>query len=352
MYRIFSVLIGVGASAVALALPAGAAAQSVASPGAPTAVREYAGTIVFSQFDAVSASWSLAVRRVGAAQPERLPVASSPTPFEADIGPDSRGRPAVIYQRCAGSPQVPTGCDLFVFSLDGGSGERAVRNANDPHNDDVHPTLWHGRIAWTREYSSNPNEPNPIVYTKTLTAPRSLPSTRLPGVPRRRCGDVNRVCGPTTGRRVEALELWGKNLAMTVAYGCGSCSGIDQRELRLVDVVDRAARQVAFQVTGLSGQSLIGPSFFAGRLGWYKACLGDPSGCRQGRGGPFRYRLSTRRYTKGAPGPVRVDGFADSGSLLYEVTGCAFGSEGAFDAGCRIDAVPAPAYAPVRAPLR
>jgi hypothetical protein len=351
MYRNFSVLIGVGASALALALPAGAAAQSVAAPGAPTAVREYAGTIVFSQFDAASASWSLAVRRVGAAQAERLPVASSPTPFEADIGPDSRGRPAVIYQRCAGTRQVPTGCDLFVFSLDGASGERAVRNANDPHNDDVQPTLWRGRIAWTREYSSNPNESNPIVYTKTLTAPRSRPSTRLPGVPRRRCGDFSRVCGPTTGRRVEALELWGKNLAMTVAYGCDGCSGIDQRELRLVDVADRAARQVAFQVVGLGGQSLIGPSFVAGQLGWYKACLGDGAGCKQGRSGPFRYRLATRRYVK-ATGPIRVDGFADSGSRLYEVTGCSFASEGPFDAGCRIDAVPAPAYAPVRAPLR
>jgi len=352
MYRITSLLTAVAASAVALALPASAAAQGVAAPGAPTAVREYAGTIVFSQFDAASARWSLAVRRAGATQPELLPVAPSPTPFDADIGPDSRGRPAVIYQRCGGSPQVPTGCDLFVFSLAGASGERAVRNANDPHNDDVHPTLWRGRIAWTRTYRTGPNESNPIVYTKTLTAPRSRPSTRLPGVPRRRCGDFSRVCGLTTDRRVEALELWGANLAMTVAYGCRGCSGIGERELRLVDVGKRAARQVAFQVVGLSGQSLIGPSFFAGQLGWYKACLGDPGGCKQGQSGPFRYRLSTRRYVKGTPGPVRVDGFADGGAVLYEVTGCSYDSQGAFVVGCRIDAVPAPAYAPVRAPLR
>lgn len=346
MYRIVSLLLGVFAAIGVLALPAGAAAQSIAAPGAPSAVREYAGTIVFSQFDPASARWRLAVRRPGAAQAELLAVPPSPTPFDADIGPDSKGRPAVIYQRCAGTLQVPTGCDLFVFSLNGATAERPVRNANDPHNSDVHPTLWRGRIAWTRDYASGAN---PIVYTKQLTAPRSRPSTRVPGVPRRRCGDFSRVCGLTTDRRVRALELSAENLAMTVGYSCDGCSGISQSELRLVDLGDRTARQIAFQVVGLGGQSLIGPSFFAGHLSWYRSCQADPDGCKGGRGGPFRYTLSTRRYAKGAPGPVRVDGFADTGTQLYEATGCS-DAEGTFDPRCRIDVVPAPAYAPVRAP--
>jgi hypothetical protein len=335
MYRtIISLLIG--AVAAALALPAGAAAQNVAAPGAPTVVREYAGTVVFSQFDASTAQWSLAVRRAGAAQVELLPVAPSQTPFDADIGPDSSGRPAVIYQRCGGTPLVPTGCDLFVFSLDRATGERAVTNANDPHNNDVHPTLWRGRIAWTREYSADPNTPKPVVYTKALASPRSQPSTRLPGVPQRRCD--NGVCAPATDRRVEALELWGKNLAMTVRYS-------DERELRLVDIGRRVARKIASQGVGLGGQALVGPSFFAGQLGWYKTCLADASACNQGRRGPVRYTLSTRRYAKGAPGPVRVYGFADTGAHYYQVTGCSEENQGAFDAACRIDMVPAPASA-------
>ena len=185
------------------------------------------------------------------------------------------------------------------------------------------------------------------------SAPRSQPSKRLPGVPQTRTGDVDtHVTGPTTGRTVQDLELWGENLALTVSYGCGGCSGIDQSELRLDDLGDGSAKQVAFQVVGLSGQTLVGPSFFNGRLGWYKACLGDPSGCRQGQGGPFRYALSSRAYQRAPSGPARVDGFTDTGALLYEVVGCSEETSDPANANCRIDTLPAPIYAPTRAPLR
>jgi hypothetical protein len=159
------------------------------------------------------------------------------------------------------------------------------------------------------------------------------------------------VCGPTSGRTVQALELSGDNLALSVSYGCRGCSGIDQTELRLDDLTDRSARQIAFQVTGLSGQSLVGPSFSAGRIGWYKACLGDPSGCLHGEGGPFRYTLASGRYER-ASGPARVDGFADTGTQLYQVLGCSEETQGPFNADCRIETVAPPAYAATRPPLR
>ena len=307
MSRIRLLLAGAGAAAAlaALALPALASADTVASPGAPTAVREFAGNIVFSQFDPTAGRYFLSVRRSGAAAPERLPVASSARTFDADIGPDSSGKPELIYQRCAEGTGVPRGCDLFVYTLDGSAGERPVANANDPGHNDTNATIWRGRIAWSRDYGSG-SEPNPIVYTKTLTAPRSQPSTRLPGVPQTRTGDVDtHVTGPTTGRTVQDLELWGENLALTVSYGCGGCAGIDQSELRLDDLGDGSAKQVAFQVVGLSGQTLVGPSFFNGRLGWYKACLGDPSGLPAGPGRPVplravRARVPARALRPGA----------------------------------------------------
>jgi hypothetical protein len=352
MPRLRLALAGAAVALAALTTPAAAPAQTVATPGAPTAVKEFAGTIVFSQFDAATNQYFLTVRRAGAAAAERLPVAPSARPFDADIGPDSSGRPELIYQRCSPPPGVPTGCDLFVFSLDGTTGERPVRNANDPGHNDMNATIWRGRIAWARDYGSG-STPNPIVYTKALTAPRARPSTRLPGVPQRRTGDVDRrVSGPTTGRTVQDLELWGENLALTVSYGCGGCSGIDQSELRLDDLGDGSARQVAFQVVGLSGQTLVGPSFFAGRLGWYKACLGDPAGCQQGQGGPFRYALTAGTYQRGTPGPGRIDGFADTGTLLYETVGCSEETGSAANASCRIDTVAPPPYAATRAPLR
>jgi hypothetical protein len=349
----FRLLLAATVAALAtLVLPALASADTVAAPGAPTSVREFAGTIVFSQFDQATSRWFLAVRRAGATAAERLPVATSGRAFDADIGPDSSGKPELIYQRCAEGAGVPRGCDLFVYSLDGGTGERPVRNANDPDHNDTNGTIWRGRIAWSRDYGQG-SEPNPIVYTKTLSAPRSRPSKRLPGVPQQRKGDVDpSVSGPTTGRTVRDLELWGENLALTVSYGCGGCSGIDQSELRLDDIGDGGARQVAFQVVGLSGQTLVGPSFFNGRLAWYKACLGDPAGCQQGQGGPWRYALTARTYRRGTPGPVRLDGFTDTGSLLYEVVGCSEETTDPANANCRIDTVAPPAYTATRPPLR
>lgn len=246
-------------AAVAVATPAAASGATVGRPGAATAVRQYGGTIVFSQFDWPTRRWYLSVRRAGTKSPERLGVASSPVSFQADIGTDSAGRPELIYQRCgrAVSTTPPayelTGCDLFVYSLVDRTGERPVRNANDPAHNDVNATLWQGRIAWTREYGFGEHA-NPVVYTKTLAAPRSRPSTRLPGVPSTRCGDVDKVCAPTVYRSVEALELRGDDLAAIVRYVCNACGGISQTEVRVDAVADRSSRQVAYLLTGCSAR--------------------------------------------------------------------------------------------------
>lgn len=342
--------------AVALAaLPPLASAATVASTGGVgTAVREYGGTIVFSEYDRAERRWYLGARDEGEAQ-RRLPVPPSPVPFDADIGTDSDGRPQVAYQRCSGTTREPTGCDLYVFSLANATGERPVRNANDPGRNDVGPTLWRGRIAWTREYGSG-RDANPVVYTKTLTAPRSQPSTRLPGVPTRRCAEevglVDPPCGPTTFRSVEALELWGDNLGLIVRYVFAGLPGISQTEVRLDRVSERSARQVAFLATGLNAQSFAGPSFFSGRLAWYRACGVSEAACRTFVG-PWRHRLSTRTYERGAPGPILVRGFADTGSRLYEVV-CSF-TEADVDfaaptADCPIESVAPPAYTTVAPP--
>jgi hypothetical protein len=342
-----------GVLALAAAIPAPASAAIVAQPGGPTAVRAYGGTIVFSEYDQATHRWYLSVRMAGAKTAQRLNIAPSPVAFNADIGPDSRGRPELIYQRCAASGLVqtpygssgainPTSCDLFVYSLTDGT-ERPVRNANDPSHNDVNPTLWRGRIAWTREYGSGKNA-NPVIYTKMLTAPRAQPSRRLPGVPQTRCGDVEKLCGPTTYRRVQALELSGDNLAVTVDYACRGCSGVAQSELRLDKLSDGSSRQVAFLVVGLNDQQLVGPSFFDGNLAWYKACGVFEASCTKVVG-PWRYRLSTRTYKRGTPGPVAIIGFADTGSRLYE-SFCPPPDH------CRIDESVPPSYAPARAPLR
>ena len=221
------------------------------------------------------------------------------------------------------------------------------------------PTLRRGRTAWTREYGSG-KDANPVVYTKTLTAPRSQPSTRLPGVPTQRCaqevGLVEPPCGPTTYRRVQALELWGDNLGLIVRYVFDGLGGISQTEMRLARVSDRSAQQIDFLVAGLNSQSLVGPSFFSGRLAWYRTCgfNGEARSCRTFVA-PWRYRLSTRTYQRGAPGPISVSGFADTGTRLYEVVSCPDASITEVAApppapACAITSVAPPAYRPVARP--
>ena len=328
---------------LAAALPAVAQAEPVARPGAATQVREHQGILVFSRYDATTREYRLAIRRPGAAA-EDVPVAPADRPFNADIGPDSAGRPQLVYERC------PETCELFVSTLAGK--ERAVRNANDPERPDVAPTIWKGRIAWARIYGEQ-RDRKVVVYTKRLTAPRSQPSQRLPGAPERRCGDFGpRRCVTTGGRTVRELELWGDNLAQTVTYDCTSCSGIAQHELRLVDLGDRTAKQIAFQVVGLGGQQLIGPSFHGGRLGWYKACLGDPEGCGGTSHGPWRYGLRYATYSKGRPGPVRLDGFVDLPQRQFRVEGCSQETQGDFNATCRIEEVTPEHYVSARRPGR
>jgi hypothetical protein len=147
---------------------------------------------------------------------------------------------------------------------------------------------------------------------------------------------------------VHELELWGENLAQSVSYGCGGCSGVDQSEVRLVDLGDRSARQIAFQVVGLSGQRLLGLSFSGGRINWYRACLGDPSGCIGGRAGAFRATVASGRYERGPGGPIEVHGFADASTAQYQVIGCSEETQGPFNANCRIERVAEPPHTPTR----
>lgn len=366
MMRPFVTRLGSGAALVAAAAaigaPTSAPAATVGSTGgAGSAVRALGDTIVFSQWDRTAQRWYLNVRTVGG-KPRRVAIAPSRMPFDADIGTDGKGRPELIYQRCEvtqPNPPALTGqrihCDLYAYSLTAGTGERAVRNANDGGRNDVGGTLWQGRVAWIREYGTQA-EPNPVVYTKLLTAPRSQPSTRLPGVPTRRCatdvGLIEPPCGPTRFRSVQALELRGDGLALIVRYVFDGLGGISQTEMRLDSVARRSARQIALLVSGLDGQFLVGPSLSDSRLSWYRSCGVTEASCRT-FAGPWRYGLSTGTYTRGTPGPTQVRGFADAGSRLYEVP-CSVAAQdvGArpLPADCPVTSTAPPAYTAVPPP--
>jgi len=119
------------------------------------------------------------------------------------------------------------------------------------------------------------------VFVRGLTAPSSVRSTSLPGVPCR--------------GQVAELELYGRRLALsTVAFDtlAGVCG---RREIRLVTLGRSAVRLVATQTCGLNGQTYAGPSFVAGRLYYARSCNFDGV-CAGPRYGAVRHRIADRSH--------------------------------------------------------
>jgi hypothetical protein len=303
----------------------------------PTPVRSWDGLAVFSVYDAQARVYRLAVAR-GSNAPTLVPVAPRPVPFDADVGPDSRGQ-AIVYSRCAVEPKTPSasgrGCNLYRFSRATGvevkisnadsdaASEVSVATCTGPtvavYTQEVNPTIWRGRIVWARILDGRADA-QPVVYTRSLAAPRSRRSQRLPGIPTRRCSDIDaRTCGPTDAIEPPVLELYGRWIGLIVRYDYRGAGGVCGRwEVRL-STLDGDARQVADQTCGLDGQSYVGVSFHAGRLYFAHYCGSRPSGCGRHAYGAFRYRLSDASYGLAQFGR-RLTGFAYTGAdRAYEV---------------------------------
>ena len=270
-----------------------------------TPLDEYAGWLLFSRWD--GSAYRLSTWRAGAVRD--LPVAPQPGVFDADAGPDSAGKPSAVVSLCRGS------CDLFVIGFEPGDALRPVRNANTTNRDEIAPTVWKGRLAFGRRYG-----PNQVVpYTKLLAAPRRRPSQRLAGLPERRCGAID----PPDCRRIEdvglpSMELWGRWIAQSWTYQPDDFPGFRQNEIRLTNVSRSDTRQVAAMTTGLGGQSYLGPSIAEGRVAFFRACRGDPAGCRTSDSGAIRYRISNGDYTHIGANEAWT-GWAWSGTADYHV---------------------------------
>lgn len=332
------------AVAAALSATGPAAAQSPAGQellvplARSTPIDEYAGWLLFSRWD--GRRYHLSTWRDG--ELRDLQVRSQATPFDADLGPDSKGRPSAVVSLCDGS------CDLFVVGLGVGDRPRPVRNANTRGRDEIAPTVWKGRLAFGRRYDGDKIVP----YTKLLMAPRSRPSDRLAGLPSRRCGAVD----PPDCRRIEqtnlvSMELWGRWIAQHWTYQPDRFPGFRQNEIRLTNVGRTATRQVGYMGTGLGGQTYLGPSIAEGRVAFFRACQGDPGGCSAANSGAIRYRISNGRYE--IDGAVEAwSGWAWSGAASYHVPSdfaCAGGDPGVATEPCAVHRRRGLDWTPVRA---
>jgi hypothetical protein len=304
------------ATVLGLAAAAGpATAQSsgerVVALDRATPVREYAGWLLFSRWD--GSAYRLATLHDG--QVRDLPVPAQAEPFDADVGPDSAGRPSAVMSLCKGS------CDLFVLGFEAGDELRPVRNANTNGKDETDPSVWKGRLVFAREYATKL-----VPYTKRLKAPRSRPSDRLASLPDKRCGAVDPPrCRPLEDIDLVQMELYGDRIAQSWTYQVDGFPGFQQNEVRLTNVKRTDTRQLAFRSTGLSGDVYLGPSINKGRVAFFRACQGDQSGCKTDNFGAIRYRISTGAYEL-AGARESWTAWAWSGSAGFHVPG-------AFDCG-------------------
>jgi hypothetical protein len=105
----------------------------------------WGGVIAYSQFDASSRMYGLAVIRGGVR--DVLSVAAQPVPFELDVGPGPDGKPAVVYTRCriGAGETFTTGFDLYRYSFATAT-EAPIAGANTS-SEEVAPSIWKDRIA-------------------------------------------------------------------------------------------------------------------------------------------------------------------------------------------------------------
>jgi hypothetical protein len=178
--------------AAILALLIGATAargqEPIATLSAPTPVTAWGGHLVWSAH--TERGFVLMARSDG--RVSELPVAPRRLPFDADLGPDRDGHPAVVYSRCrreALSPLPPirpsqlsahAGCDIYKYRL-GEAAERPVAEVNTIPSSETAPAIWNGRIAFARrdEWAGGPRGRLARVYMQVRAASKRV--RRVPG---------------------------------------------------------------------------------------------------------------------------------------------------------------------------
>ena len=141
-------------TAAVLVPAAGAAPTTISTEARATPIAAWAGTVVWSTFDATTNDYHLVVSRNGAA-PQRLPVAPSANAFDVDLGTNRSGSTYAVYSRCttpATQNTPPTGCDLYRLGIASGV-ETKLDTLSSPTWDEREPTIFRGEIAFIRDES-------------------------------------------------------------------------------------------------------------------------------------------------------------------------------------------------------
>jgi hypothetical protein len=195
----------------------------------------YGGHVVWSQFDPATRLWSLQQWHAG--KQSRLPARAREEPFDADAGPDARGRPVVVYSRCAIESSRPLelpaphwadtrGCHVYELRLDGHGREHRIDRLFRPEASDTVPTIWRGRIAFARQwFRRSVRIGKPHVLLSDGARVRRMAVRREPW------------------REVVAMDLGRARLAQLVEFDGGARSG---RELRADRLGEPGSESIAY----------------------------------------------------------------------------------------------------------
>jgi hypothetical protein len=247
--RTRTTLAGIAAAVtMAVAAPAQAADEVVATVTKPTTISAARGHAVWSAWDpAINGYRLMHYRRNGDVMRIRIPA--NPVPFDIDIGKDPFGGTMGVYSRCD-RPPVSTfalngrrGCDIYRTRLTSGGGEAKQRNASGPA-DEYWPAIWDGRIAFTRTYKRHDDR---FVYWRNVEG--AGPSHRLRRGPR--------------GGVPEQLDMRGKKVTYVWQFEFGA-------QVRLADTAGRGRALVRIPGSGAAARDLFaqGPTLGGDFVHW------------------------------------------------------------------------------------
>ena len=250
--RARTTLVGI-AAAIALghATAANAADEVIATVAKPTTVDAFRGHAVWSAWDETIKAYRLMqFTRDGQVIPLRIPP--NKVPFDVDLGDDPFGGTMAVFSRCDRPPASRfelngrRGCDLYDVRLSG-TGQVKLRTASSPGADEYWPTVWGGRIAFTRTYKARRNGSRRFVYWRRFKG--TGPSHRL-----RR--------GPGDGIP-EELDMRGRRVTYLWKFEFGS-------QLRVAATGGSGRALVKIPGSGAASHDLIpqGPTFGGGFVHW------------------------------------------------------------------------------------
>jgi len=278
--------VGLGALLAAVLAPAAhAAPTTIATEQRATPISAWAGTVVWSSFDATTNDYHLVVSRNGAA-PQRLAVAPSANAFDVDLGTNRSGSTYAVYSRCttpATQNTPPTDCDLYRLSIASGI-ETKLDTLSSPTWDERDPTIFRGEIAFIRNETHGGKTQDVLRIGNTTSA--SQGTTALV--------KLNRL-----GGSLQDPEIAQSRLAYVKTNRNGTVRDVHIRTLKAGGSDKRVYRSTS---GGANAANVTGPALSdtAGSFFWARTNNGSETGNRIVRytisSGKLAYAIGSRLY--------------------------------------------------------